>query len=193
MKLYQHALCCAVVLALSTGARATDLYRAQSFSPLASDRIAQEVGDLITIVVYENASASNTASSSSHKSTTLDGRIQAGNHFDQSGSFGLSGSNDNAGAVGRSGQMVAQISATVQEVLPNGDLRIAGDQEMNIGGEKTLIRIVGRVRKADISSGNAILSNRLADARIEYNGKGFASRGGKPGIVAKVFSWLGLL
>lgn len=193
IRVLRAAAGCMALLAIAHPVHATDLYRTEAFSSLASDRTAQNVGDLIAILVYENASASNTASSGSRKSVRLDGRIQGGNRFDESGALGLSGNNDNAGSVGRSGQMVAQISATVQEVLPNGDLRVAGDQEMTIGGEKTLIRILGRVRRADITAGNAVLSSRLADARIEYDGKGFASRGGKPGIVARVFSVLGLL
>jgi flagellar L-ring protein precursor FlgH len=82
---------------------------------------------------------------------------------------------------------------TVEEVLPNGDLRISGEQELDIAGERSHIRLKGRVRRSDISASNAVLSSRIADARIEYNGKGFASRGAKPGIISRVFNFLGLM
>ena len=95
------------------------------------------------------------------------------------------------GCTGRSGGMVAQISVTVESVLPNGDLKVAGEQQLNINGDKTNIRIRGRVRQADISN-NAVLSNRLADAMIDYDGTGFVTNSAKPGLVARIFNWLGL-
>jgi flagellar L-ring protein precursor FlgH len=180
-------------LTLAAPASAKDLYRPGTFPALASDQSAAQVGDVITILVYENASATNSASTNTKKSTKIDGHIAAGSRLNESGSLGLGGSSDNAGSIGRSGQMIAQISATVEEVLPNGDLRVAGNQELNVSGEHTHIRVMGRVRRADISPANAVLSSRVADARIEYDGKGFASRGAKPGIVSRIFGWLGLL
>lgn len=189
---------CRYVMALMAASlapplQATDLYSPGSWSALASDRTARAVGDLLTIIVYENASASNSATTASKKSNKLDGRIVAGSVIDEAGSLGFGGGSDNAGSTGRSGRMVAQISATVEQVLPNGDLRIAGEQTLNINGERTHIRVKGRVRQADISSANAVLSSRLAEAAIDYDGTGFVTRSGKPGIVARIFNWLGLL
>ena len=89
--------------------------------------------------------------------------------------------------------MVAQLSATVTQIYPNGDLQITGWQRLKINGEMTNIKVSGRVRRDDINGQNAVLSSRIADANIEYDGKGFATRSAKPGIVTKIFSWLGLL
>lgn len=183
----------ASLLMLAGPAFANDLYHPGTFSALASDQSAAQVGDVITILVYENASATNSASTNTKKSTKLDGHITTGARLNESGSIGLGGSSDNAGSIGRSGQMIAQMSAIVEEVMPNGDLRVAGNQELKVSGEQTHIRVKGRVRRADISPANTVLSSRLADARIEYDGKGFASRGAKPGIVSRIFGWLGLL
>lgn len=192
MSAVRHGGLLLALLSLPAVAEATDLYRADSFAALASDQTARAVGDLVTIVVFENASASNSATTNTKKNSSISGRITASG-LDEGGSLGFGGSSDNAGSIGRSGKMVAQISATVEEVLPNGDLRISGEQELDIGGERSHIRVKGRVRRADISASNAILSSRLADARIEYNGKGFASRGARPGVVTRIFNWLGLL
>ena len=87
--------------------------------------------------------------------------------------------------------MVAQISVTIVRVLPNGDFQVSGEQQLNINGDKTNIRIKGRVRQADISN-NAVLSTRLADAVIDYDGTGFVSRSAKAGFLTRVFNWLGL-
>lgn len=174
-------------------ASATDLYRPGNWPALATDQRAMQQGDILTIVIYQNATAQNSASSGTKKSNKLDGRIFAGSSFDKSGGLSINGANDNVGSTGRSGQMVAQISATVDEVLPNGDLRISGSQLLNINGERTTIKVKGRVRRADVSGDNAVLSNRIADAMIDYDGSGFVSRGGKPGIVSRIFSFLGLM
>ena len=50
----------------------------------------------------------------------------------------------------------------------------------------------GRIRPADITSDNSVLSSRIADAQINYDGKGFVSRSAKPGVINRVFSFLGL-
>jgi len=88
--------------------------------------------------------------------------------------------------------MVAQISAVVDEVLPNGDLRVSGAQELNINRERTFIRVKGRIRAVDVTASNIVLSNRLADATIDYDGSGFLSKSAAPGLVARIFSWLGI-
>lgn len=191
MKTAKFALAAALA-ALTMPAGASDLFVAGNWPSLAADRRATQQGDILTIVVYENASASNVANSRSKKSTKLDGRISAGSSFNEGAGLSLGSGSDNEGATGRSGRMVAQISAVVENVLPNGDLQIAGSQLLNINGERTVIRVKGRVRAADISASNAVLSSRLADATIDYDGSGFVSRSARPGIVSRIFSWLGL-
>lgn len=182
-----------VLLVLAAPANASDLFVPGNWPSLAADRRAAQQGDILTIVVYENASASNAANSSSKKSSKLDGRISAGSSFNEGAGLSIGGGSDNQGATGRSGRMVAQISAIVENVLPNGDLQVAGSQLLNINGERTVIRVKGRVRSADISASNAVLSSRLADAAIDYDGSGFVSRSARPGIVSRIFNWLGLL
>lgn len=189
-----RALCLSAAIAAAVPAGADDLYnKADGFSALASDRTASRIGDLLTVIVYENAAGSNSASTNTKKNNNVGGRIVAGSHLDEAASLSFGGNSDNAGSNARSGKMVAQIGAVVDQVLPNGDLRISAIQEIDIGGERSHIKLAGRVRRSDISSSNTILSNRITDARIEYNGKGFASNGAKPGLISRIFSWLGIL
>jgi len=172
-------------------AEAADLYRSDNWSAMASDRNAQKVGDLLTVIVYENATATDTASSSSKKASNAGGQIAADSTFHHSANLGLQSDSDDSGTTRRSGGMVAQISVTVDGVLPNGDLHVSGAQELNINGDKTNIRIKGRVRLADISN-NAVLSSRLADAMIDYDGTGFVASSARAGILTRIFNWLGL-
>ena len=181
------------ILIVPAAGHAADLYQPGSWPALAADNKAFAIGDVLTIVVYESASATNSASNNLKKNSQLFGGIRAGSSFDESAGLDLRNSSDNVGSTGRSGRMVAQISATVEERLANGDLRIVGSQILNINGERTTIRVKGRVRPVDISAGNAVLSSRLADATIDYDGTGFVSRSARPGIVTRIFNWLGLL
>ena len=87
--------------------------------------------------------------------------------------------------------MVAQISVVVDRVLPNGDLHIQGAQHLTVDGAQTFIEVEGRVRPSDISAQNTIPSSRIADAVIDYDGKGQGAR--KTGPVGRVLGWLGRL
>ena len=189
-------LCAPVLSALAVlgaPAMADDLYRAGNWVALASDRHAEHVGDSLTIVVSENASATNSVGTTTSKATAISGNIQAGSKFSQGAGANLTGSYNGQGSTVRAGQFVTQLSVTVDQVLPNGDLHVSGSQSLNISGERSLIKLSGRVRPTDINADNSIQSNRLADAVIDYDGKGYASRGAKPGLVTRLFSFLGLL
>jgi len=180
-------------LLLSVPAQATDLYTPGEWSALATDRNAHKIGDVVTVLVYESATATNTARNSSNRDSKFGGQISAGTTFNHGADLSLDSGSDNSGTTDRSGGMVAQISAVVDGVLPNGDIHISGAQVLNINGERTSIRVAGRVRLADISNANTVLSSRLADAAIDYDGSGFVSRSAQPGLVTRVFNWLGIL
>ena len=173
-------------------AQADDLYRRNAWSALAADPTARTIGDALTVVIYESASATNSAQSGGRRNLKLSGQASAGSSS-STGRAELSGGFDDAGQTGRSGKLLAQISVTVDAVLPNGDLHVSGAQTLNVGGERTFIRLAGRVRRSDISGDNTVTSSRLADAAIDYDGAGFVSRRGAPSRVAKIFDWLGLL
>jgi len=174
-----------------TPLHAADLYKSDNWAAMASDRNAHKVGDILTIIVYESSNATDSANSSSKRASSFGGQISADAAFNHSANLGLHNDSDNAGSTGRSGGMVAQLSVTVDDIFPNGDLHVSGAQELNINDNKTHIRIKGRVRLADISN-NAVLSTRLADAMIDYNGQGFVTNAAKPGILTRIFNWLGL-
>lgn len=191
-----NILAALVLLPAANSAMADDLYRHDNWPALASDRRAGAVGDILTVVVLENSTAANTAQTGTSRDTRLGGNISAGHSgsgINEGASLGLSGSFGGNGQTSRSGRMVAQISVRVDSVYPNGDLGISGAQALNISGERTNIRIRGRVRPADIAGDNSVLSARIADAQIDYEGSGFVSRSARPGLFQRIFSFLGLM
>jgi flagellar L-ring protein precursor FlgH len=184
------AILAAFVLLPAAG-NADDLYKRNNWSAMSADRRASAVGDLLTVVVYENAESTNSTKTDSKRSTQIGGSVSGGK-LNESGSLQIGGGYSGGGAVTRSDKLMAQITVTVRSVLPNGDLMVSGQQSMKLNGENTLIGIEGRIRPEDIETDNRVLSSRIADAKIIYDGKGFVARSAKPGLVARFFRFLGL-
>ncbi|MBY8825549.1 flagellar basal body L-ring protein FlgH [Sphingomonas colocasiae] len=176
---------------VSGPAFAEDLYKHGVTQSLGTDRRATAVGDLLTVVIVQAAESSSTMLNGSRKSSALNGRFAAGS-INERAELALGGSYDGRGEVRRSEKFVTQMSASIVQVLPNGDLMIDGSQRMKINGEETLVEVRGRIRPADIDGEDRVASNRIADAQINYNGKGFVSRSAKPGLIQRLFSFLGL-
>jgi flagellar L-ring protein FlgH len=180
-----------MLASIGVDARADDLLRDHSFANLASDRSAHTIGDILTVIVYQNAEARNAAQNTSRTRRSFEGGIQSGS-IDESAALSLDGAYAGQGEVRRSESFITQISVLIEEVLPNGDFVVAGAQEMNVNGERTMVRVRGRVRPADISGDNQVLSTRIADAEISYDGEGFVSRNARPNFIHRVLSVLGL-
>lgn len=183
-------LCLAGACSSTAAAQGTDLYQGTSWPSLASDRRATEVGDVLTILVHQDAESINSAQSSAGRTTSIGGGLSAGS-VSESGEISLGSSHRGGGELRRRERMAAQLTVTVQQVLPNGDLLVAGSQWLQVNGNRTNIGVRGRVRPADISSQNTIVSVRVADAMINFDGRGFVSRSAKPGLISRIFSFLG--
>lgn len=183
----------ALLLALGqkTPARADNLYHSGITQSLTSDRRPQRVGDLVTVVISESAQSSTSQQNATNRSTAISTAVTAdtSNH---NASLGTGNAFAGSGAIQRTESFVTQMTALITDVLPNGDFLIAGSEKMHINGETTTIEVRGRIRSADINGSNQVQSNRIADAQVNYNGKGFVSRSAKPGIIQRIFSILGL-
>jgi len=191
------ALLDATAVAADTGVTAVTPSRDSLIDPahyrgLAADHRAAMVGDLITIYVQEATRAKSQAATAANSDVGL----QAGLHSPSTtfnAGVGLSGS-DSAGAqTTRVGELHTQMSARVVGVEADGSLRISGEQTLMVNGERQRIRINGVVRPEDIDSGNAVWSNRIADADIELVGFGVVSESQRQSVLYRVMKWLRLL
>lgn len=170
---------------------AEQLYSRDNWANLASDNKAKEVGDIVTVVIFESASATNRVGTRSAKDTSLDGSIST-DGLNETLSFGIGGSYRGLGETERSDRFVASMAAQIEDVLPNGDFVIAGSQNLLVNGERRDIKVRGQVRAIDILPDNTVASSRLANAMINYDGKGYVTRSAKPGLLNRIFSFLGI-
>lgn len=181
----------AASIAAARDALADQLYTGGAWPAVAADDRAHGLGDSVTVLIYEAASASSKLQKNSSRKTEFGGSVSGGS-VDESLSLDFGGNYGGRGELVRTEQFVARMSAAVVGLAPNGDFLIEGRQRMLINGETTTIGVKGRIRPRDISADNAILSSRIADAQIDYDGKGFVSRSARPGIVNRILSFLGI-
>lgn len=89
-----------------------------------------------------------------------------------SGDLTSSSSTQGQGNIDRQEQIKVSVAAVVTDVLPNGNLVISGSQEVRVNYELRQLAVAGIVSPADISPGNTISYDRIAEARISYGGRG---------------------
>ena len=168
--------------------------RQNGFSSLFSDQKANKVGDAITILVVESSQASNTAETSTDKSSSLgfSGKVQTGTSNGSGGGVNIGSNNDfkGSGSTKSQGMVQTKISATVDSVLANGNLVIKGDRKIVINGQEQTVSIKGIVRISDIAPDNTVLSYNISDAEIIFSGDGSINSAQSPGLLTKFLHWI---
>ena len=169
-----------------------DFGQAQS---LFTDIKAHKVGDILTVLIYEQSRASTKVESKTEKSTkaSVSGGPGIGslNFIPLIGADGEnSNSFDGKGENKRDGSLRAKMSVTVLEVKSNGDLIIEGSRTIGISSDRETLTLTGVVRQKDITPDNTIDSYLIADAEIHYTGKGNNNTASRPGFVTRFFNWI---
>ncbi len=172
------------------------MFDEKTYRSLVAEVKAVHVGDVLTVVVQESASATSTTDLRAQRDFNASVNVQLSGIRHRGSephtvTGGTATGSDGAGSTQRTGNLLAQLSVRVLKVNPNGDLVVAGQQSMKINGEEQLITLGGVVRSADVAADNTVLSNRIADARIQFDGEGFVTDQSKPGILARLFNILG--
>jgi len=166
---------------------------------LFSDHRAWQVGDIVTIQIAQNASATKNVSQNLGRAdnvtstlSNLFGLPTAFGHSSKSTQFNPNLAYNSAntlagsGATAQSDTFSTTVSALVQRIRPNGDLVIAGADEIKLVGGKEFIRIAGVVRPEDLS-GNVVQSTQMAEAHIEFSGDGETYLAPKMGLIQRLF------
>lgn len=171
------------------------IYKAGGDLRLFQDLKAGRVGDILTVRLIERTNASKQSNTSTSKSTSaeLANPIIFGTPTTRNGvplfEGSLSGdqSFDGAGSSSQSNSLVGDITVTVTERLPNGNLRIRGEKWVNLNQGKEFIRLSGIIRPYDIEPDNSIASLRIADAQISYSSRGVLAAANRMGLISRFF------
>ncbi|WP_411877553.1 flagellar basal body L-ring protein FlgH [Polaromonas sp. YR568] len=161
---------------------------------LFEDRRPRYVGDILTIVISENINASkNSAADASRTGSVssvlglvpklLSGLISGDQDADGAGKNILSAK----GGANSKNTFNGVITVTVVEVLDNGNLLVSGEKQMLINQGTEYIRFSGVVNPRTVGANNAVPSNQVADARIEYSAKGYIDEAQTMGWLQRVF------
>lgn len=165
------------------------LWRADARTFFGDPR-ASKVGDIVTVEInIDDQAQLNNATSRSR---------EAGDDVDLTNILGLNGGAlgrllppganlidpidiqseaefDGEGTINRSEAVRLTVAAVVTQVLPGGNLAVAGRQEVRINHELRELTVTGVVRPMDITAGNTVPHTQMAEARISYGGRGTLS------------------
>lgn len=166
---------------------------------LFSDHRAWQVGDIVTIQIAQNASATKNVSQNLGRADSINstlnnlfglptsvGHSSKTTQFNPNVNYNSANTLAGSGATAQSDSFATTVSALVQRIRPNGDLVIAGADEIKLVGGKEYIRIAGVVRPEDLS-GNVVQSTLMAEAHIEFSGDGETYLAPKMGFMQRLF------
>jgi len=169
------------------------IYQAGASRTLFEDRRARYVGDTMTIVIAETTSASTKSNTNVSKTSNISASVPTISGLPGKSFQGLSLAAETANTMAGKGDAAANnvftgnITVTVIDVMPNGNLLVSGEKQVSIGHGTEYIRLSGVVNPYFISSANAISSANVADARIEYKESGAISEAQVMGWLARFF------
>lgn len=166
-------------------ADASSLWTASRAS-LLGDRRAGRSGDILTVVIEidDKAEISNSSGRNRTGAQTMgipslfgipqriDNALPDGATMADAVSTNSDSTFSGSGSVSRNEKLTLRVAATVVEQLPNGVLRIEGQQEVRVNFELRELVVTGYVRPTDITRQNEITYDKIAGARISYGGRG---------------------
>lgn len=169
-----------------------------------SDRKAREIGDIVTVLISEKASATKEASTSTKRNSNMSAsipnffglendKIWASSHnpIDIQNLVNADFSNgfDGNGSTSRKEDLSASLTTQVVGRYANGQLKIRGGKEVMVNDEVQIIYLTGIVRPVDINANNTISSTKILNARISYTGKGAISDKQQPGWAMRMLDY----
>lgn len=171
----------------------------QPSSMLFTDQRAFRQNDLVVVRVVEIANAKRSAETQLDRQTEMEASVKAflqraglPTPINGEASAGAGSTNrfSGVGSSARTEQLTATVPSLVRDVLPNGNLFIEGHRVVLVNSEEQHFYISGVIRPIDIDQSNTVLSSVVADAEIEFTGRGVLTDNQEPGVVSRFFSWL---
>ena len=166
------------------------VFNPDSSISLVSDSRAFRVGDIVTVILLETTQASKSAGTTLAKDSSVGiaspgllGKTFPKAGVDISAERGFKGDAQSTQQNALSGA----ITVIVQEVMPNGLLKVAGEKVLTLNQGEEFVRLRGFLRAADIDANNMVSSQRIANARIAYGAQGTLADTNRPGWLTRFF------
>ena len=161
----------------------------ESRGGIFADMKGRTVGDIVTVLIVENAKASKEATTETDRKSTMSAGIdnlmglekyigQIGNDAINNASLiKAAAENDfeGGGKTERNESLTATLTTQIIQVLPNGNLRIEGTKTVTVNSEMQIVKLTGIIRSSDVTPRNTVDSKNILNARIAYVGKGVLS------------------
>lgn len=164
------------------------------YAPLYTGTRAARIGDLVTIQLVESTTASKAVTSKNQKDGGVSLTPPASGPFSFLSTEALKASNSSSfnggGNASQTSSLNSTLSVTIAEVRANGTALVRGEKQMLVSQGDEWVRFSGIIRLADIDQENRISSTRVADARMEYSGKGALQNASKQGWLGRFFNML---
>lgn len=165
---------------------------------LFTDQRALRENDVVVVRVEEIANAQRSSDTQLDRQARFSGDVAAFLSRVGTPSFDLSakGSANSdtglqaQGSTGRSEKLTATVPSLVRKVLPNGNLFIEGHRVVLVNQEEQHFYISGVVRPIDIDQQNSVKSSLIADAEIEFTGRGVLTDNQNQGALARFWSYI---
>lgn len=161
-----------------------------TITSLTSDSRAFRPGDVLTVVLQETTQASKRSGVTSDKnsSTSITPFLFRGRSLRTDIGIDASRSSDAGNTATQQNALQGAITVVVHEVLPNGLLAIRGEKSLTLNHGEEFIRVSGYARMADIDTDNRLSSQRIANARITYSGRGTLAESQRQGWLTAFFN-----
>ncbi|WP_173843398.1 flagellar basal body L-ring protein FlgH [Novosphingobium sp. TH158] len=167
---------------------------AAGYAPLVSGNRACSVGDPLTIVLVENTTTSKSAGSKTGRSGGFSITPPTAGPLSFLNPDALKASGQSSfkgdGTAAQTSSLSGTVAVTIAEVRPNGTALVKGEKRMLLSQGDEWIQFSGIVRLADIDAENTVRSPQVADARMEYSGKGSIQRASREGWLSRFFNMI---
>lgn len=164
------------------------------YAPLYTGTRAARIGDPVTILLVESTTAAKSVTSKNSKGGGASITPPTAGPLSFLNPDALKASSTSSfnggGNAAQTSSLASTLSVTIAEVRPNGTALVRGEKQMLLSQGDEWIRFSGIIRLADIDQENTLPSSRVADARIEYSGKGALQQSSKQGWLGRFFNMI---
>ena len=203
----KRMVCVAAVLALCGAAGADSLFTqaAAKAGTLVSEKTSRfQPGDIITVLVREEISASTIADTNTKKESDVDSQSDADkNEFLVADAglnilnpeelpnwnVGMKNEQKTTGKTRRTSSLTTTVTCFVTQVFSNGNIMIEGEKGVTVNREASTVVVSGMVRSTDVTPANTVLSTQMANVQVHLRGQGPLWNNQRRGLVTRFLDW----